>query len=476
MKKKRRVGLAKRYIKKRWDFLSQDRKGIMHIEGLPVTKLAKKYGTPFYVLVERKIREKMRLFREAFPYHKLKIQFASKCNSNLEILNIVRQEGGEIDASSIGEIILALLADFEPHQITFTNLNKSEQDIYFAAQIGVQAITVDSYEELKKIEKIGEALDKKIDVFIRVNPLIEIGKYSTKRHKYGIPFTNVQKSIDYAIDSKYLNLTGFHFHGGYVTTYLGYFRALKKIFKLIAHCKKRDVEIKSIDLGGGFPYENDSPHYYSPKDFGKKLIKYLEHLCKRHEVVQPNLIFEPGKAIVMNAGIGVFSVLSKKKLPKRAMIITDASTYGFLPDVLVIKADYPILPATKMNRRRIRTYDLAGCTCDYIDMLEHNSKMPVLEEGDLLAAMDCGAYSNVMSSNFNTLKRAPIIMVYEDGTFKLIRRRDRYSEMFAPEMDVLKVYGDPDELKKYYNVFRANIDKLWGGKKKNGQNESNGKR
>ena len=119
--------LSKIYQKPRWDYLTQTKNGALMIEGLSVHDIVKKFGSPVYVMVERAIRERFRQFKKAFPYPKLRVQYATKCNSNLEIMRIANEEGIELDASSVGEIILGLLADFAPQEITFTNLYKTEQ-------------------------------------------------------------------------------------------------------------------------------------------------------------------------------------------------------------------------------------------------------------------------------------------------------------------------------------------------------------
>ena len=175
------------------------------------------------------------------------------------------------------------------------------------------------------------------------------------------------------------------------------------------------------------------------------------------------MVFEPGKFFVANAGIGLTKVISKKRANRLKTLIVDGSTYAFLPDPIVYHCIYDMLPATKMNVRRSSHYQIAGCTCDNIDIIGENVHLPSMESGDLLAIMDCGAYSNTMASNFNSLKRAPMVMVNENGVPRLIRRRDRYSDMFSPELDVLKV-ADPRELKRYYELWR--FGKFWGEKKK----------
>lgn len=457
--------ISKYNIKSQWNYLTYTNKGMLKIEGWWADELVKKVGTPAYIIVERKIRERLRLFKKAIPYPKLRVQYASKVNSNLEILKIVREEGCELDASSVGEIILGLLADFDPGQITYTNLYKSEQDIYFAAKIGVQSITADSIEELRRMEQVGKKLDTKIKTFIRVNPLITLGKYSTRDHQYGIPITQVKNAINFAIKSDNLDLVGFHFHGAYITTPQVYFIAAEKLIKLAKYATLNRANIKYIDLGGGFPVESDKE--FSVEDMGEKFSNHFTKLLKQYGLPRLTLIFEPGKSIVMTAGIGLTKVVSNKKLPKVEKVIVDASTYAFVPDPLVYHCYYDILPANKMVSPQIKTYTIAGCTCDSIDIIGSNRRMPKLEEGDILAIMDCGAYSNVMASNFNTLKKAPMVMIKEDDSLKVIRRRDRYSEMFAPELDVLKM-ADSKELKKLYDIYRLNIDKLWVGKQKNG--------
>ncbi len=462
--------ISKRYLRKRWPFARTNRKGELLLDGVPVTQIANKYGTPVYVMLESQIRKRLNRLWNAFSYPKLRLQYASKCNSNLEILRICREEGFELDASSVGEIILGLLADFTPEQITFTNLYKSDNDIAFAAQVGVSAITADSMEELERMNLVGQRIGKKIRTFVRINPEIEVDFYSTKKQKYGIPIKQAKKAVDFVNKAKYLDLSGLHFHGAYIKNFKAYFLAAEKLLKLAAYSMQHHKIIKYIDLGGGFPISIGDDNVFEPEDFGIEFSEFFEKTCRKLRVPLPTLIFEPGKFVVGNAGIGLTKVISKKPFSHSEVLITDGSTYSFLPDAMIYKEKYDFLPATKMNKPRKKKYDIAGCTCDNIDVLARQAFLPTLEAGDLFAAMDCGAYSNVMATNFNTLKKAPMVMVKEDQSVKLIRRRDRYSEMFAPELDVLKV-ADPEELMRYYNMHRINIDRVWrGSKQPNGKN------
>ncbi len=427
----------------------------MFVSGVNLSDLARDFGTPLYVLAEGEIRSRFRRFRKAFPYRKLEVQYAAKCNSNLEVLRIAREEGAEIDASSVGEIMLALIADFGPGQITFTNLYKSEQDIAFAAKVGVKAITIDAVEEIGRVAQVGKKLGRKIPVFLRVNPGIRLGSYSTMYHKYGIPIRQMEDAIDRTVASEWCELVGLHFHGSYISNPKVYFLAAEKLVKLAAYCEKRGADkLKYIDLGGGFPVEHEPcKKCFRPEDMGASFVRHFENLLSKYAIgAPPTLIFEPGKFMVANAGVGLIKVVSVKELNKKRVAITDGSTYAFLPDVLAMDWYYEILPVGKSAAPMSEKYDVAGLTCDSIDLIGRDRKLPSLEAGDLLAVMDCGAYSSVLSSNFNTLRRAAVVVV-SDGKARLVRRRDKYAEMFAPELDVLKM-AEKRELSSLTNKAR----------------------
>jgi diaminopimelate decarboxylase len=248
--------------------------------------------------------------------------------------------------------------------------------------------------------------------------------------------------------------------------------AARSFVRLIHRCDERGIRIRSLSLGGGFPAAIGEEEAF-PIEKMKDFPRYFQSLLNRYDLPPIHLIFEPGKSIVMNAGIGLMKVVSRKRLGlKKRVIIADGSTYNFIPDALIQNdVKYDILPASKMNAPRIHTVSIAGNTCDCWDIIRQDIEMPKLRPGDLLAAMDVGAYAQVMSSNFNTIRRPAMILLAEDGSARLIRRHDRYSEMFAPELDVLKI-AEPDELEKYHNLYRVNIDKIWKGKLKKGTKQN----
>lgn len=456
--------VSPRYMRDRWArFLSQDADGMMLVEGVRVDEIAKRYGTPLLVMVESEIRRNCRRFKKVFGSD-IGLQFAVKCSSNLEILRIVREEGFELDCSSVGEIILGLLADFKPRQITLTNLFKSEQDLHFAAKVDIQSITADSIEEIEHIAATAKKLKKHIRTVIRVNPMLTVGSYTTRGNKYGIPIGYVDRAVDLAVSSPYVDFRGFHFMGGYVYQTRVFKAAARTFVKLIRRCEQRGIRIRTLSLGGGFPAAIGDQTAF-PIEQMKDFPNYFNRLLERHGMRYPvKLLFEPGKSIVMNAGIGLMRVIARKRLGRnKRMVNVDGSTYNFMPDALIqTDVTYDLLPASKLKSPRIHSVTIGGNTCDCWDVLIKDINMPKLRAGDLVTAMDAGAYTYVMASNFNTNKRAPIVLISEDGSTRLIRRRDRFSEMFAPELDVLKMAG-PNELEVYNNLYRVNVDEIWRG-------------
>ncbi|MBW2964373.1 diaminopimelate decarboxylase [Candidatus Woesearchaeota archaeon] len=440
------------YLRPRWGFASVNN-GSLAIQDNEVERIAKRFGTPFYLTVESEIRVRLRRLKNAFPYSNLKPQYAIKCNSNIEILKIVREEGYDADASSVGEIILSMLAGFRPEQITLTNLYKSENDILFAARLGLNAITIDSLEELEKTARVAKSCEAPIRIFLRFNPKIEFGEYTTTKHQYGIPIDHAKEAINKAAVAENIELVGIHWHGAYVPDPEVYHRAMRMLIPLVAYAREMGCDTHQLDLGGGFPVEYGDKRIFTPEEMGPALIEEFEELLAQHGLPQMKLIFEPGKFIVANSEIGVMRVVSVKDLGVKKVIVVDGSTYAMLPDPLTWACEYHVLPANNMDIPPEEEYDIYGCTCDYLDKISKSRRLPALKEGDLLAVMDCGAYSNVMASNFNALKRPPMIMIKEDGSLKIIRRRDRYSEMFANELEVTKT-ENAHQLKNIYNLIR----------------------
>jgi diaminopimelate decarboxylase len=424
------------YLRPRWTFASVH-DGILHIEGKSVEEIAREHGTPFYLLVENEIRTRLRRFQDAFPYTPFQPQYAVKCNSNPAILKIVREEGFEADASSLGEIMLALKSGFKPEQIMLTNQYKSPEELCTAISLGIKALGIDSIEDLEDTIDIAERLNKEANIFLRINAKIRHGEgYDTTQHQYGIPIDAAEEAIMRATRERHVRLVGLHWHGAYVPDPEVYFEAMRKIVPLADLAKKAGNPIEFLDFGGGFPAEYGEGKAFTPEDMGKEFASRLEKMLEETGLETPTLIFEPGKFIVANAGMAVIRVVSFKDLGDNKLIVTDGGTYNMLPDPLVWDCHYDVLPANKMDQPpEVRYSAIKGNTCDHLDAIAKDRLLPPLKRGDLLVVTDCGAYSNVLASNFNCRKMPKMLMIRGDGKIDVIRRPETYEEMFAAELD-----------------------------------------
>lgn len=269
-------------------------------------------------------------------------------------------------------------------------------------------------------------MDSRISIFLRINPMIEFKGYTTKNKQFGIPYHDSRKALGMIDEDPMLELKGLHFHGNYIKDPKAYFLAVDKLLEL---AKGRDI--RYLDLGGGFPVPYGNEEVFEPEDMGEQLIAHIKKKAGSLKNREPRLILEPGRFIVANSGVGITQVLSRKRLDKDILIV-DSSSYSFAPDILVCGHRYEMLPG-HLNLER-KEYRINGCTCDSLDVMRESIMLPEMQADDKVLIMDLGAYSNVLASNFNTQRRSAIVMIDEKGNTRQIRRRERYSEMFAPEL------------------------------------------
>jgi len=424
-------------LNQRWNYIGINSQGEMLIENIPVSELVKQYDSPLYIISENKINENFIQFKKAFSdYPKVCIQYACKCNSNMKVIEILKEAGAGLDASSPGEIILGLALDISPDKISYTSGLKGPKEIAYALKKNIRYITIDCFEDIYLIDKTASEMNLKANVVLRVNPEIKTENYSTMENKFGIKFSEASEAINLILKSNNLNLKGFHFHGGYIHENQIYYLALKKLIELVKIVKENGVEIEDIDIGGGYPYPNmENSQEFNLEILGKEISNYLIEQFKLLNYRElPTLILEPGKFLVANAGVSLVKVKVIKTLPNgKKVAITDGSTYGFLPDIIAYKWKYPVFVANKMNEPKNFIYNICGCLCDPIDILSEDEKTPELQNDDIIAIMDTGAYSNVVTSNFNTIPKAPILII-NNQKVTIARRREKYYEMFMPEL------------------------------------------
>lgn len=412
--------------------------------GYDTVELAKKYGTPLYVVSEEIIRSRCRELKSDFldKYENTKAAYASKAFLTMAMCKIIESEGLGLDVVSGGELYTAIKAGFPMDKVMLHGNNKSYEEIEMAIKNDVGRIIVDHIDELYMIEDIATRMDKNVKILIRVAPGIggNTHKYITtgqKDSKFGIPLSKetIDEAVEKALKSKHIELMGFHFHiGSNLFENDSYIAAIDVVINLYKRLKDDFGFIaKEINTGGGFGI------YYTKNDCVKPLKYYTDSImktikdrCKELEVDMPAVIIEPGRWIVGEAGITLYTIGTIKEIPD---IRTYASIDGGLPDnprPALYSAKYEAVIANKYGQEADRQVTIAGKCCESGDILIWDLEVPLIERGDILAVLSTGAYNYSMASNYNKIPRPAVLLLTKDGE-KIIVERETYDDLLSRE-------------------------------------------
>lgn len=399
-------------------------------EKIPVQKVAEKIGTPFYLYSYNTILNHLRVFKDAFKKVPHLICFAEKANSNISILRIIIKEGGGFDIISGGELYRALHANADPQKIVFAGVGKTRDEIRYALKSNILMFNVESTDELFVIDEVAEELQTKARVALRVNPDVDpkTHKYiatGLKESKFGISISNAVQEYKLAESLENIDVVGIHKHIGSQITQTGPFvEAVEKIISLADILKKEGIQIKYLNIGGGLgiTYSDESPPH--PKELAAELVPILSK-------TKYTIIFEPGRVIVGNAGILVTRVLYTKMNEGKNFIIVDAGMNDFLRPSLY-DSYQRILPVIKSSADKNISADVVGPICESGDFFAKDRILPDLKKGSLLAVMSAGAYGFTMSSNYNSRRRIPEVLVKDEQHY-VIRERENYTDLIKGE-------------------------------------------
>lgn len=414
-------------------------------DGCDTVELAKKYGTPLYVISNTNILERCREIRDAFlnKYENTRAVYASKAFLTQEMCRIMTREGLGLDVVSGGELYTAQKAGVPMGNIIFHGNNKSLDEIEMAVNYGVGRIVVDNHYELEMINKIAEKHNKVMDILFRITPGIDSHTHkfiSTGQldSKFGIAIQEgiLRNHVKDAMNMPFVNLKGFHFHvGSQLSNNASHLMALDILLNLMKEMKDElNFVTKEINLGGGFGIR------YTDEDERKELAYFMDPMmdkiyakCKDYSLEIPQVIIEPGRLIIGEAGITLYTIGSIKEVPG---IRTYVSVDGGMPDnprPALYDAKYEAVVANKLSQPRNMTATISGKCCESGDILIWDLKVPQVEPGDILAVLSTGAYNYSMSSNYNKLPRPAIVMV-EDGRDRLVMRRETYDDLLSREV------------------------------------------
>ena len=395
------------------------KKNKLYIENIEAKNIARKFGTPSYCYSLNRLKNNILNFKNNFKSIKPLICFAVKSNSNLQILKEIRKAGIGADVVSKGELAIALKAGINPKKIVFSGIGKTFDEIKFAIEKNILLINTESESEIKEIENIAKTKKKKIDIGLRLNPNIDaktLKKISTGKNedKFGVAESNFLKILKKFKNSKYLNIKCLSVHiGSQITDYRPYAKMINVVQNTI---KKSKHKFDFIDLGGGMGIK------YSDKSNSLNYKKYnliIKKFLKKNNV---KIVFEPGRSIIANTAILLSKIIYIKTTRNKNFIILDAAMNDLMRPALYGSV-HQIIPIKKNNRIINKTHDFVGPICESTDKFLSLKKYQKLNEKEILAICDVGAYGMVLSSNYNLRTKASEIMVNKSSLRVILKRQ-----------------------------------------------------
>ena len=402
--------------------------GEYFIEDFPVNKMVERVGSPFYVYSKEKLITNFNSFKSYFNEIDHLICFAVKSNSNIGILNILAEIGAGFDIVSGGELERVISAKGDPKKIVFSGVGKTEDEIRLAISHDILAFNVESESELLRIQYVAKSLNKKASISIRVNPNVDAKTHpyistGLKDNKFGVNEEEAIKMYKKASKLDAIEIKGIDCHIGSQITDLNPFKdAIKKLVALIDYLKSININIDHVDIGGGLGicYKNENPPTF--EEYSKVIYKLLKDKNIK-------IIFEPGRALVANVGALITKVEYIKKNEDKKFAITDAAMNDLMRPALY-DAFHNIINLS-LSKSKKQQFDIVGPICETSDFLGKN-RMLSLEEGNILAILDAGAYGMTMSSNYNSRPKIPELMVVGNNIY-VIRERESFQDLIRGE-------------------------------------------
>ncbi|WP_404988929.1 diaminopimelate decarboxylase [Clostridium culturomicium] len=417
--------------------------GQLYFDGCKLEELAKKYGTPLYVVSEDIIRDKCAEVKTSFlnKYPNTMAFYASKAFLTISMCKIIKEEGLGMDVVSGGELYVAIKGGINPDNIMFHGNNKTIEELKMAVTYNVGRIVVDSVDELLVLKEITEEMKKEINILFRITPNIKCNTHTyistgQKDSKFGIPLIEeiIKEAINIAMNSKYINFKGIHFHvGSQLFDNSSHINAVKNTADLIKNIKESmDIEIEELNVGGGFGIkyiEEDDPKPLSY--FIDAIMKTIYEKFNEYNLKIPRVFIEPGRWMVGEAGVTLYTIGTIKEIPE---VRTYVSVDGGLPDnprTALYTAKYSAYVPSKMNEERDKVVTIAGKCCESRDIIIWDLKVPYsIERGDILAVMSTGAYNYSMASNYNKIAKPAVVML-RNGKDRVVVRRETYKDLIA---------------------------------------------
>lgn len=412
-------------------YLTQ-RHGELHVEDASLDALARAHGTPLFVYSKAAMLQALGAYQRGLAGRPHLICYAMKANSSLAILQTLVRAGCGLDIVSGGELARALAAGCPPERIIFSGVGKTRAEMRRALEVGIGCFNVESRAELAVLDEVARATGQRARVSIRVNPDVDAQTHpyistGLKDNKFGIAHGEVIDTYRQAAACAGLEVVGIDCHiGSQITQSAPYLDALERVLDLVEAIERTGLHLKHIDFGGGLgiDYHGDTPP--AADELWAKLLRRLD----ARGFGERQIMIEPGRSIVGNAGVCLTEVLYQKPGEHKNFLIVDAAMND-LPRPAMYQAYHRIEPVRPRTDATPLTWDVVGPVCESGDWLGRDRELAV-QPGDVLAVLSAGAYCMSMASNYNTRGRAAEILVDGDQA-NLIRQRESAFDTFALE-------------------------------------------
>jgi diaminopimelate decarboxylase len=409
----------------------QRRRGVLFAESIPVPDLARAFGTPLYLYSTATLVRHWRVLDRSLSGLRHLVCYAAKANSNLAVLNLFARLGSGFDIVSSGELYRVVKAGGDPRKVVYSGVGKRDDEIAFALHQRVKVLDVESGPELGRVSVVARRMGVRAPIALRVNPDVDPRTHpyiatGLRKSKFGIPVDEARRLYALAARDPALEVRGVACHiGSQITTVAPFLDAIARVLSLVRDLERTGLRLSHLDIGGGLGirYRDEEPPH--PQEYGAAVKRALSGF--RGEV-----ILEPGRVLVGNAGILVTRVLYVKRSGRKVFVVVDAAMNDLVrPSLYGAHHDVEPVGAPEPGAREV-VCDVVGPVCESSDFLALGRRLPEPRPGELLCVRTAGAYGFTMSSNYNSRPRAAEVLVDGDRAH-LARRRERLPDLVRGE-------------------------------------------
>jgi diaminopimelate decarboxylase len=410
---------------------------VLHCDDVPLTKLAERYETPLYVYSATTIHARLAAFEKAFRDVPHTICYSVKANSNLSILRLLARQGCGFDVVSGGELERVLAVDRRAaRKVVFSGVGKSRDEITAALKAGILLFNVESESELWALAECATRLRKVARLALRVNPDVAADTHpyistGLHKHKFGVPIGSARALYAQASGVRYLKIAGVSVHiGSQITDVAPFAEAVARVADFVRELRADGHKLDYVDAGGGLGIAYQEPGL----QWAEYVASFARAVTNPLRGLNVHLLLEPGRAIVGPAGVLVTSVVYRKENDGKRFLVVDAAMNDLIRPALydAFHEIVSVVQSKDLAAKR-ESVDVVGPVCESGDFFARDRELPRVDEGDLVAILDAGAYGMVLASNYNTRPRAAEVLV-SGKSVKLIRRREKVRELYSAEL------------------------------------------